>query len=317
MAGSHDFGHLSPSVSITPGTSSTGSTPLTRYGLDVFSRLRTAPAVPLDLQSVVPSVRGLPWWGACLLACGFAAVGAIIDVTGATSELGAVFKAFVFVGCVLAAILARRRALFTAAAQPPLIFFIVGALSLYAANTGADPGFRDIVLRVLLPIATAFPWMLITFLATLALVVARWYYTRPDEDVATARSATAPQPAKAPAQPAEAGSAAAARSGKPRPAQSTGRRRAQPAKARPDEGKSPARRTPAHSDRARRSRAEAPTAKRAAEPAPTKRPAAKRAAEPAPAKRPARQTAGQMLRASAGEQIIAAEDVADIPDSRG
>ncbi|MGW8815515.1 DUF6542 domain-containing protein [Gordonia terrae] len=139
-------------------------------------RLQTA--VPLDQQSVLPAVRGVPWWGAVLLGTGITALGAAIDA-GSNDSLGSIYKFCYLVGCVIAALAVRRRALFTAAAQPPLIAFFVSILTLYGINSDqASSGLKSLIFNVLLPIAADFPWMLTTFLTTLALVLARWFLTR-------------------------------------------------------------------------------------------------------------------------------------------
>ncbi|MXP20769.1 hypothetical protein GIY30_05285 [Gordonia sp. HNM0687] len=134
--------------------------------------------MPLDQQSVLPTVRGVPWWGAVLVATAITGIGAAIDASN-TDGLGGVFKFCYLVGCVTAALAVRRRALFTAAAQPPLIAFLVGVITLYGLNADqASSGAKSLIFQVLLPIANDFPWMALTFFVTLGLVVARWYLTR-------------------------------------------------------------------------------------------------------------------------------------------
>ncbi|MGV9857271.1 DUF6542 domain-containing protein [Gordonia sp. NPDC003425] len=147
---------------------------------------RSRSAVPLDQQSVLPSVRGLPWWGAVLVAAGVTAVGAAIDAN-ANDTLGAVFNFCYLLGCVVAALAVRRRALFTAAAQPPLIAFGVGMITLYGLNADEASGLKSLVFKVLLPIANDFPWMALTFVVTLLLVLARWFMTRDKGDAPTER----------------------------------------------------------------------------------------------------------------------------------
>ena len=101
--------------------------------------------------------------GAVLIAVAITAVGAGIDARS-TDELGATFK-FFLVGCVAAALLVRRRALFTAAAQPPLVAFGVGIITLYTVNADCSTAsLKSLILQVLLPIADVFPWLAITFL---------------------------------------------------------------------------------------------------------------------------------------------------------
>lgn len=145
----------------------------------MFSPLLAGPAAPATERSVLPALKGLPWWGAVLLAVGATTIGALID-TDAGSSLGRWFKLFYLAGCLLAALAVRQRALFTAAAQPPLVAFIVGVTVLYTANSGdGSLGMRDLILKVVLPTAYSFPWILLTFLMTLAVVVARWFLVRP------------------------------------------------------------------------------------------------------------------------------------------
>ena len=106
--------------------------------------------MPADQQSVLPTVRGVPWWGAVLVAVVITAVGAGIDARS-TDELGATFKFCFLVGCVAAALLVRRRALFTAAAQPPLVAFGVGIITLYTVNADrASASLKSLILQVLL-----------------------------------------------------------------------------------------------------------------------------------------------------------------------
>ncbi len=155
---------------------------MNRYRDHVPSPQRLQTAVPLDQQSVMPAVRGVPWWGAVLLATGITALGAAIDA-GSNDSLGGIYKFCYLVGCVVAALAVRRRALFTAAAQPPLIAFFVGIATLYGLNSEqASSGLKSLIFKVLLPIAADFPWMLTVFLVTLALVLVRWFLTRGDDD---------------------------------------------------------------------------------------------------------------------------------------
>lgn len=103
---------------------------------------------------MLPTVRGLPWWGAVLLATGLTALGAVIDATR-NESLGATYNFFYLVGCVAAALAVRRRALFTAAAQPPLIAFVVSIVTLYQLHSQqASSNTRSLIVKVLIPIAT-------------------------------------------------------------------------------------------------------------------------------------------------------------------
>ncbi len=137
---------------------------------------------------MLPAVRGVPWWGAVLLGTGITGLGAAIDA-GSNDSLGSIYKFCYLVGCVIAALAVRRRALFTAAAQPPLIAFFVSIVTLYGLNSEqASSGLKSLIFNVLLPIAADFPWMATTFVVTLALVLARWFLTRDGTDGAKRRT---------------------------------------------------------------------------------------------------------------------------------
>ncbi|MGV9671293.1 DUF6542 domain-containing protein [Gordonia sp. NPDC003504] len=228
---------------------------------------RSSSAVPLDQQSVLPTVRGVPWWGAVLIATILTAIGAVIDAKN-NDSLGATFNFCLLVGCCLAALAVRRRALFTAAAQPPLIAFVVGMLALYGLNADDSSGLRSLVLKVLLPIAANFPWMAITFVVTLILVLLRWYLTRP---------ASTPTPTTAKRTPTRRRA-----SGSPAPEAQPGRRTRARADAagqqspRPDTvraQKSSATRASRAGERPRRRRSDEPTAVAATASPSTRRPA--------------------------------------------
>ncbi|WP_161897283.1 DUF6542 domain-containing protein [Gordonia spumicola] len=143
----------------------------------MFPRSFAGSAVPADQQSVIPAVRGLPWWAATLLATGFTAVGAFLSADE-TPPLGRIFKICLVLGSILAALVVRRRALFTAAVQPPLIAFIVGIVALFSQHTGSTDK-KTVIIKVVLPIANAFPWMIVAFIAALLVVLARLAFTGP------------------------------------------------------------------------------------------------------------------------------------------
>ena len=63
-----------------------------------------------DERSILGKSRGLPWWGAVLLAFVLAAIAAAFDMQRQDS-LGRVFQGAYFVGCVAAICLVRRRSL--------------------------------------------------------------------------------------------------------------------------------------------------------------------------------------------------------------
>lgn len=266
---------------------------------------------------MLPTVRGLPWWGAVLVATVITGIGAVIDASN-TDALGAIFKFCYLVGCVAAALAVRRRALFTAAAQPPLIAFLVGIIALYTLNADrAGSGLKSLIFRVLLPIANAFPWMALTFLVTLALVVARWYLTR-DRSTGTRRraagSSTSKQASTARKRSAPATATAGAKdtdqraSGTERRSRTTAERAARSATPRNRQTESGERTT----------KTPGPTAdakpRRTSTPRPDSTAAAAAPVAPAPRRRA---TAGAVYRAEAGERINGVdEDDPASPDAQ-
>ncbi|WP_018179133.1 DUF6542 domain-containing protein [Jongsikchunia kroppenstedtii] len=127
---------------------------------------------------MLPTTPGIPWWGAVLFAGGLTAVGAMIDTSGST-DLGGMFKFLFVVGVLGAVLLVRNRALFTAAAQPPLLMVVIGGIALYFAQSGQHKsGLKQIALQVVIPIAKMFPMMAWTFVLVVAIALGRYYLSR-------------------------------------------------------------------------------------------------------------------------------------------
>jgi hypothetical protein len=145
----------------------------------VISGPRSRSGVPLDEQSALPTAPGVPWWGAVAIAVGLTTVGAIIAVSGDSTSLGFSFKALYVIGCIAAVLTVRRRALFTAVAQPPLVLFGVAVIALYFLVSDTDAGLKKLVFDVALPVAKLFPLMGWTFVAVLAIGAARFWFTHP------------------------------------------------------------------------------------------------------------------------------------------
>lgn len=79
----------------------------------------------LALASIVPAVRGIPWYAAVLVAVVFTSIGAITGGAEFTDGVPTVLWISFLVGCVLAVAAVRRRAVFTAMVQPPLVGVLV------------------------------------------------------------------------------------------------------------------------------------------------------------------------------------------------
>ena len=239
----------------------------------MFSAPQARAGVPTGRQSVLPTVRGVPWWGAVLIALVPTAVGALIDA-GGSGDLSTWFRVLYFIGCVAAVLAVRRKALFTAVTQPPLIAFGVALVALYSLESDAASGIKGLVINVMLPIAKAFPLMAWTFVVVGILGAARWYLTRGAAESTPQRNRRRAEPSRRATGTRRASAERPARRAaddKPRRAADETSRRA---------GSDGGRRAPVDSPR-RRAAADAP-ARRSADPS-TRRagePSQRRATEP-------------------------------------
>ncbi|GGG15209.1 membrane protein [Rhodococcoides trifolii] len=128
--------------------------------------------MPLDQRSVVPSIPGIPAWGAVAVAVGATVLGFVVDSFGG-SELTSTFAALYIVGCLAAVLLVRHRGLFTAMAQPPLIVFFGVPIAYQFLTTDAGTSIKDIVLNVAIPLVNRFPLMISATLLVLLIGGAR------------------------------------------------------------------------------------------------------------------------------------------------
>jgi hypothetical protein len=71
--------------------------------------------------SVVPTLRGLPWYGAVLVALILTVIGAVIGGSDFGNGVPPAIWICFLVGVILAVLAVRRQAVFTAMVQPPLI----------------------------------------------------------------------------------------------------------------------------------------------------------------------------------------------------
>ncbi|WP_253827931.1 DUF6542 domain-containing protein [Prauserella aidingensis] len=140
--------------------------------------------VPWDERLVFGARRGLPWWGAVLLALVTAIAGAVLS-TQVTDGLGLPFQLIYVAGALAAVAAVRRRNLFGPMVQPPLVMAVVVPL---VVLTGTSlPESNDMladVLAVSTPLINNFPVMAIATALTVALGVFRIYRERdPDRPV--------------------------------------------------------------------------------------------------------------------------------------
>jgi hypothetical protein len=133
-------------------------------------------AVPAEDRSAHPAIRGVPWWGAILIAVGAALAGYAIDAAAGNGELTAVFATFYFVGCVAAVLAVRHTGIFTAVVQPPLILFVTVPGAYYLLHSSEIAGVKDLIINCFYPLIERFLLMFLTALAVLVIGVARWYF---------------------------------------------------------------------------------------------------------------------------------------------
>lgn len=107
------------------------------------------------------STRGLPWWAVALGATVVAAAGGMVG--------GPYFPGALVAGCVLAAIVAERRAFFTVVAQPPLIVTAIAVATIL---------FGQPVLEAVARLSTVFPYLAATMGAVGSIVFVRVLRTR-------------------------------------------------------------------------------------------------------------------------------------------
>ncbi|MGA9491597.1 MAG: DUF6542 domain-containing protein [Mycobacterium sp.] len=131
-------------------------------------------AVAADHRSIVPSVPGVPWWAAVVIAVTGAAVGFAFDA-GSGKELTSVFSGLYLVGCLSAVLAVRQSGVFTAVIQPPLILFCAVPGAYFLFHGAKFTGIKDLLINCGYPLIERFPLMLFTSAAVLLIGLVRWY----------------------------------------------------------------------------------------------------------------------------------------------
>ena len=113
-------------------------------------------SLPTADASVLSTVRGVPWWGAVLIAVVFAAVGAAVDAL-AVGKLGWGYRVAFPLGIAMAALAVRRGSIFTAMVQAPLVMAVtaVAALRILTSERIATTAIALVDLFPLMVIGTA------------------------------------------------------------------------------------------------------------------------------------------------------------------
>jgi hypothetical protein len=120
-------------------------------------------------------VRGVPWWGAVLIAATATAVGFAYDAGGG-DKLTNVFYGMYVIGCVAAVLMVRQAAVFTAVVQPPILLFIAVPGANYVLHDVKLTDLKDVVINCAYPLIERFPLMVLTSGAVLLIGLARWYF---------------------------------------------------------------------------------------------------------------------------------------------
>ncbi len=136
-----------------------------------------------DDRPIIGQFRGLPWWGAVLLAFGPTAIAAFVDMQR-QETLGRLYQIAFVLCCVAAVCLVRRRSLFGPIVQPPLVFAITAIGAVAFLGPPASGGLKGLALSVALPLTSNFPTMGITTAVVVAIGVFRlWWQRDPDPEV--------------------------------------------------------------------------------------------------------------------------------------
>jgi len=151
---------------------------------DRHSDLENTDEPAWDERPIIGASRGLPWWGAVVVAFGLTTIAAVVDMQRADA-LGRIYQIAYVVSCVVAIAWVRRRSVFTAMVQPPLVFALtfVGAYLFLGSAPGG--GLRQFALTAGLPLANNFPTMAIGTVIVLVIGGVRLFTQRnPDRDSA-------------------------------------------------------------------------------------------------------------------------------------
>ena len=124
---------------------------------------------------MIPTIPGVPSWGAVLIAVTFTAIGFAFDAGSGSKELTLAFAAAYAVGCIAAAVAVRQTGIFTTVIQPPLILFVAVPGAYFLFHGGTMDGLKDLLINCGYPLIERFPLMFFTSAIVLLVGLARWY----------------------------------------------------------------------------------------------------------------------------------------------
>ncbi|WP_445166658.1 DUF6542 domain-containing protein [Mycolicibacterium sp. Dal123E01] len=141
-----------------------------------MSAQRARSSVAAANRSAHPNLRGVPWWGAVLIAVIATTIGFAFDAGSSSKDLGNVFGALYAVGCVAAVLAVRQSSIFTAVIQPPLILFVAVPSAYFLFHGAEFTGIKDTLINFGYPLIERFPLMLFTSAGVLLIGLVRWYF---------------------------------------------------------------------------------------------------------------------------------------------
>jgi hypothetical protein len=124
---------------------------------------------------MIPTIAGVPSWGAALIAVTFTTIGFAIDAGSGGKELTFAFAAAYAIGCIAAALAVRQSGVFTAVIQPPLILFVTVPGAYFLFHGAAMDGLKDLLINCGYPLIERFPLMFFTSAIVLLIGLVRWY----------------------------------------------------------------------------------------------------------------------------------------------
>jgi hypothetical protein len=124
---------------------------------------------------MIPTIPGVPSWGAVLIAVTFTAIGFAFEAGSGAKELNFAFAAAYATGCVAAAVAVRQTGVFTAVIQPPLILFVCVPGAYFLFHGGSIDGIKDLLINCGYPLIERFPLMFFTSAIVLLVGLVRWY----------------------------------------------------------------------------------------------------------------------------------------------
>ena len=124
---------------------------------------------------MIPTIPGVPSWGAVLIAVTFTAIGFAFDAGSGGKELTLAFAVAYAVGCIAAVVAVRQTGVFTAVIQPPLVLFVSVPGAYFLFHGGTMDGVKDLLINCGYPLIERFPLMFFTSAMVLLVGLVRWY----------------------------------------------------------------------------------------------------------------------------------------------